>query len=67
MARSALETQALHYWNMMQRAPLDLPQSELREELDVIGQITESPVLKDLCIRNQGRFNWYRPARAVAR
>ncbi len=66
--KSALEAMAGYYWNVMQRAPLDMPVDEYRDELDAVATVTDSPVLKAMCERNMNRFDYYRrPARAVAR
>lgn len=54
---SALERQARHYWRMMTEGGEVIEAVEFRDEMDTLGKLTDSPVLKNLCGKNMRRFD----------
>jgi hypothetical protein len=51
------ELQARHYWRMMQSGMAELTVTEFKDEMATLGRRTESPVLRELCARNETRYD----------
>lgn len=50
-----MENELRHYWQVMQ-CPIGMSLSEYRDELEVLSDMTDWPVLKAACDRGAARF-----------
>jgi hypothetical protein len=55
MSRRELEAQ--QYWRLMQSGMADMTVSEFKRELDDLAHHSGSKVVRDLCSRNESRYD----------